>query len=459
MRLYCLKEICVSTLLLCFAAFESVCYAAPLPKFTIIDLGTLGGSISVAYGINASGAIAGKSETAEGNMMSFYWDQASGFTDIGLGRALGLNDAGRVVGNYHQHTDDAFIWDVVDGLIFLNKGDFLFATANGISNSGMTVGYARKFNDVAGTKAILWDPTAGTITQIGSLGGPSYAYGINSFGEIVGNSGDPSRAFIWSESEGISDLGAVNEESWQYYARDINENGQVVGYLKTNEDAYKAFIWEKETGIKLLPGDGESLAFAINQHGDIVGSQGTIIGLGGTAYYWKDGQRIDLNQTIPPDSGWELREARDISDSGKICGNGLIDGEIHAFLLTPADATKPDIKANGVDTSITVSATEIVTITLSLDSSSETGLNADWWIAAKTPFAAPTDWYSYVYPAGWSVGINCCIQTPLFPLDSYEVLKGTLASGTYRFYFALDDPDGEATGPWWGIDSVEVNVK
>jgi hypothetical protein len=34
-----------------------------------------------------------------------------------------------------------------------------------------------------------------------------------------------------------------------------------------------------------------------------------------------------------------------------------------------------------------------------------------------------------------------------------------LPVGKYTFYFALDGPDGAATGPWWGLDSVEVIVQ
>jgi hypothetical protein len=39
------------------------------------------------------------------------------------------------------------------------------------------------------------------------------------------------------------------------------------------------------------------------------------------------------------------------------------------------------------------------------------------------------------------------------------VLKQALPQGQYTFYFAIDDPDGAATGPWWGMDSVVVNVQ
>lgn len=79
-------------------------------------------------------------------------------------------------------------------------------------------------------------------------------------------------------------------------------------------------------------------------------------------------------------------------------------------------------------------------------------------LRVKTPFACPGDWYSYVYPAGWGTGINPCLQNPVFHLSSYEVLNGALPVGNYTFYFAMDDPDGVALGPWWDIDSVNVQV-
>jgi hypothetical protein len=44
---------------------------------------------------------------------------------------------------------------------------------------------------------------------------------------------------------------------------------------------------------------------------------------------------IDLNSLIAPGSGWVLESATAVNDSGQIAGNGIIDGQEHAFLLTP----------------------------------------------------------------------------------------------------------------------------
>ena len=132
------------------------------------------------------------------------------------------------------------------------------------------------------------------------------------------------------------------------------------------------------------------------------------------------------------------------------------------FLIQPcfAGPLSVDIKANGSDGGpITVSPSTPVSIAISLNVGDKAGQIADWWIAVKTPFAPPAgDWYTYVYPAGWMPGVNLCAQAPLFTLSPYEVLNMTLPVGNYTFYFAIDPPDGAATGPWWALDSVEVTV-
>jgi probable HAF family extracellular repeat protein len=45
---------------------------------------------------------------------------------------------------------------------------------------------------------------------------------------------------------------------------------------------------------------------------------------------------IDLNSLIPTGSGWQLLEAYGINNVGQIVGEGLLNGQAHAFLLDPA---------------------------------------------------------------------------------------------------------------------------
>lgn len=133
----------------------------------------------------------------------------------------------------------------------------------------------------------------------------------------------------------------------------------------------------------------------------------------------------------------------------------LLQRKINSAAVNPV----PDIKANGQDGAINVGEGTPVSITVGLNPGNYAGQLADWWIAANTPLATPLDWYTYVHPTGWRAGINLCAQTPLFEFSGFEVLNITLSSGHYTFYFAIDDPDGVATGPWWGLDSVEVTVQ
>ena len=119
----------------------------------------------------------------------------------------------------------------------------------------------------------------------------------------------------------------------------------------------------------------------------------------------------------------------------------------------------PSIKANKEGGSLDVSRGTPVSITVSLDPGDQVDKNADWWVVAHTPFAAPLDWYSYVYPEGWRPGIYPCVQTPLFQVPpSFEVLNTILPTGDYKFYFAVDEnADGIVDETW--VDSVEVRVE
>ena len=119
----------------------------------------------------------------------------------------------------------------------------------------------------------------------------------------------------------------------------------------------------------------------------------------------------------------------------------------------------PDIRANELGDNMTVSNGTPVSITVSLDPGNQAGENADWWVVAHTPFAAPLDWYSYVYPEGWRPGIYPCVQTPLFQVPpSFEVLNMALPPGCYTFYFAVDENmDGIVDETW--VDSVDVRVE
>lgn len=83
-------------------------------------------------------------------------------------------------------------------------------------------------------------------------------------------------------------------------------------------------------------GGDSSLAEAINASGQVVGESTRLGGTTNHAFVYRDGTMVDLNSYISANSGWTLIEtARTINDSGQIVGQGTINGETHAYLMTP----------------------------------------------------------------------------------------------------------------------------
>src|SRR5687768_14416721 len=93
------------------AQHPQIAFLVDLNSRTAIDLGTLGGSDSIAYGINDAGQVVGQSLTAGGDLRAFITGpDGVGMRDLGtLGGngsiARSINDAGQVVG--YSLTDES----------------------------------------------------------------------------------------------------------------------------------------------------------------------------------------------------------------------------------------------------------------------------------------------------------------------------------------------------------------
>ena len=119
------------------------------------------------------------------------------------------------------------------------------------------------------------------------------------------------------------------------------------------------------TDLGALDGDVVSFAAEINAKGQIVG---TSVGINFVvvrhAVLWQDGQIIDLNTVIPPNSALHLTDAFAINDRGEIAGVGVPPscsaGDRfcgHAFVLIPCDDDHPGVK--GCDYSLVDSDAEL----------------------------------------------------------------------------------------------------
>jgi MYXO-CTERM domain-containing protein len=158
----------------------------------LLDLGTLGGSSSSAYGINASGQTAGASMDAGGRFHAFV-SNGGNLQDLGTlggGNSYGmaLNDAGQVVGNAQTAAgySTAFLWD---GKQMKSLGTLggTQSYAYGINSGGDVVGYSWTLDEVTHgfvySGGVMLD--LNSLLEIGSGWTIDGAYGINGAGQIL----------------------------------------------------------------------------------------------------------------------------------------------------------------------------------------------------------------------------------------------------------------------------------
>jgi len=277
------------------------------------DLGTLGGSLSVANAINGKGQVVGESTTASGEKHAFLWDH-------GVMKDLGI------------------------------PGET--SSAHGINSHGDIVGAISGKNLRGG--AVLWkNGERQSLGDLGPSGSGSTAIAINDNREVVGvssglasNSGGVVRAVIW-QSGVIRDVGTLG--GLHSTANAINFVHQVVGWAEIADQSTVAFVFDNGVmhdlgmlpGGVAVPGSG-SQAASVNDGGQVVGLSLNSNGES-RAVIWQNGQIIDLNAVIPAAAGVVLTRARAINNQGQIVveQQDNTNNSTKSFLLTPRSlATK-----------------------------------------------------------------------------------------------------------------------
>ena len=95
-----------------------------------------------------------------------------------------------------------------------------------------------------------------------------------------------------------------------------------------------------------------------------------------------------------------------------------------------------DVKINSLDGPVTISQANSLSVTVSLDPDVQTGVDADWWLVATTPFGV---FHYDLASASWLPGLVASFQGPLFNQPSFEILNMTgLPAADYTFYFGFD---------------------
>jgi probable HAF family extracellular repeat protein len=375
-------------------------YAAP-PAYYVTDLGALGGTNSYAWDLNAGGQVTGYATTAgDATVDAFLWTPTSpnaksgSIKDLGTiggtyAWGVGINVKGQVAGvsaTAGDSAEHATLWNPTtpggsEGTLHdLETLGGTYSQADAINASGQVTGYSDVTGD-ASSHAFLWNPTTpggatGTMHDLGSLGGPfTIGWDINSRGEVTGTSdatnlSDSGHAFLWQPAMPngtagtMHDLGTLGGSTSD--GSGINDGGQVAGSAHTiNDAATHAFLWTPSSpgGISGAMQDLGTLG-GLNSYGYAVSAAGQVVGLSEVDaqisnythafLYTSAGGMVDLNTLIGSLPGWELLDAGAINSAGQITGQGLINDEYHAYLLTPVRAG--DVNYDGIVNGLDIAA-------------------------------------------------------------------------------------------------------
>jgi len=247
-------------------------HAARAALVAIHDLGTLGGAVSQGKAVNRRGQVVGTSRDASGRTRAFLWEETLGIVDLkpltGVNTSANdINDGSEIVGGGDTGFGDFHAYMLSEGTSFdLGTLGGNESEALAVNRRGQVAGHSRSGGAPAKRAFLIAEP--GTMLDLGTLGGAtSIAHDVNDRGEAVGlaetTSGGP-RAFIWTATDGMRDLGTLGAASM---ALGINNRTEVVG------GSGHAFLWTARGGMVDLGtlGGRTSCANAINDTGCIVG--------------------------------------------------------------------------------------------------------------------------------------------------------------------------------------------
>jgi probable HAF family extracellular repeat protein len=369
------------------------------PRYKVIDLGTLGGKYSYAYGLDNAGVVAGgaatPSQTGGLFQTAFLWDDGHIInlgtlggaacpdcnSEAGGPNASGVSAVISETANFDKNKEDfcgfgthrqclAAIWkegalkalptlpggNNAEPLWINSRGQVVGVSENGIPDSSCSTATP---SQVLRFEAVIWEPN-GAIRQLQPLAGDTVAFGfgINDKGQAVGSSGKCSNtalppftngplaahAVLWEKDGTPHDLGGLVIGGAINIAGGINDRGVVAGGSQSSSGAPHAFLWTKATGMQdlgTISGDFASAApccHTINNEREVVGFSCPGPMGGCRAFLWQGKEMLDLN-ALSSGSPLYLQQALSINDAGQIAGFGVVTstGETHAFLATPVE--------------------------------------------------------------------------------------------------------------------------
>lgn len=322
----------------------------------ITNLGTLGGTQSVADDVNDEGQAVGAALNGTFDPFANNTLLACVFYPVVEGPCYSFTETFLFTAPATTETH-AFLWTKGQGMQDLGTLGGPDSAAWFINDGGQIAGEsftsftANPSSGVPTIDPFFWDPKDRKMLDLGGLGGTfGAALFMNGQGQVIGLSNLPGdttyHPFIWSKSEGMKDLGTlggtVAAPHW------INDSGEVVGFANLSGDQNRhAFLWRNGVMTDLgTLGYPESESASMNTQGQIVGSSFVFNGPS-RGLIWENGAPpADLNTLVSPGMTMSVTVAYVIDDRGEIGCLGLDpgDAEEHACLLIPCDENHPGVE-------------------------------------------------------------------------------------------------------------------
>lgn len=363
----CLRSLCARRRRTAAIAFVAACivsavaqHSAQEPRYHVTDLGSLQRLASdLAPGLNAGGGTVVWRQNESGSFSTVLGsgsvqkvlETPAGYTNS---FAYSVNDSGNAAGWANTTLNPVDTISVMHAIMLAERGSQDLGTLGGrwsrgyaINNGNVVVGVS----ELATRESRAFQYASGKMSELRPLPGgeTSIAFGLNESGVVVGGSSVPHpasipmviHAVLWRD--GVpADLGALRADG-SSLAYAVNNRGDVVG---------KADAVQEETAFLYSDGKMQDLhidrghAFGINDGRQIVGSKqtGEDRHPHSVGFLWDNGALYDLNECIPHESGFSIQGAFRINNSGQIAAIGAYKGELHALLLTPAAKPTRDLK-------------------------------------------------------------------------------------------------------------------
>ena len=285
--------------------------------------------------IGPTGSLVGQSFANLTDNSPVLWNTSGQITNLTPGLTGGfssfyaadINTAGQVL----LQAGTPFLW--TNGVLTpLNLG--IEGTVNAFNDAGQIIG--------SSTLNQAFISNNGVATLIGSPFNTATPWDINNVGQVILNNFSSSRAGLWENGVAL-DLGVLPGDT-QSLARAINEAGQIVGSSSTSLQQGRAVIWENGI-IRDLGGAafGASLtAVDINNSGEIVGNAGSSFANNSTSLLWTNTGITNLNsvlgQTASKCSPYGINDAGQIAVICRIPATS----DLAYYRLTPV-ATGADV--------------------------------------------------------------------------------------------------------------------